>query len=42
MKKSEFAKRLAKILERWGYKVDLDELMQILPPGNGEIVEVIE
>ncbi|NJE25610.1 fibronectin-binding domain-containing protein [Thermococcus sp. MV5] len=42
MKKSEFAKRLAKILERWGYKVDLDELMQILPPGNGEIVEVVE
>jgi len=42
MKKSEFAKRLTKILERWGYKVDLDELMQILPPGNGEIVEVIE
>ncbi|KUK18148.1 ribosome rescue protein RqcH [Thermococcus sibiricus] len=42
MKKSEFAKRLTKILERWGYKVDLDELMQILPPGNSEIVEVIE
>ncbi|HDH44276.1 MAG TPA: fibronectin-binding domain-containing protein, partial [Thermococcus sp.] len=42
MRKSEFAKRLTKILERWRYKVDLDELMQILPPGNSEIVEVIE
>ncbi|MDK2983411.1 MAG: hypothetical protein PWP19_889 [Thermococcaceae archaeon] len=41
-KKSELAKKIAKIFEKWGYKVDLDELMQILPPGNGEIVEVVE
>ncbi|MCA6214680.1 fibronectin-binding domain-containing protein [Thermococcus bergensis] len=41
-KKSELAKKIAKIFEKWGYKVDLDDLMQILPPGNGEIVEVVE
>ncbi len=41
-KKSELAKKIAKILEKWGHKVELDDLMQILPPGNGEIVEVIE
>ena len=41
-KKSELAKKIAKILEKWGHKVELDDLMQILPPGNGEIVEVVE
>ena len=41
-KKSELAKKIAKIFEKWGYKVELDDLMQILPPGNGEIVEVVE
>ncbi|USS41685.1 NFACT family protein [Thermococcus aggregans] len=42
MKKSELVKKIAKIFEKWGYKVDVDDLMQILPPGNGEIVEVVE
>ncbi|HHH99879.1 MAG TPA: fibronectin-binding domain-containing protein, partial [Thermococcus litoralis] len=41
-KKSELAKKIAKIFEKWGHKVELDDLMQILPPGNGEIVEVVE
>ncbi|MBC7095012.1 ribosome rescue protein RqcH [Thermococcus sp.] len=42
IKKSELAKKIAKIFEKWGYQVDVDDLMQILPPGNGEIVEVVE
>ncbi|HDD31177.1 MAG TPA: fibronectin-binding domain-containing protein [Thermococcus litoralis] len=41
-KKSELAKKIAKILEKWGHKVELDDLMQNLPRGNGEIVEVVE
>lgn len=41
-KKSDFAKKIAKIFEKWGYKVELDDLMQVLPPGDGDIAEVVE
>ncbi|AEH24427.1 ribosome rescue protein RqcH [Pyrococcus yayanosii] len=41
LKKSELVKRIKKILEGWGYKVPEEDLMAILPPGGGEIVEVV-
>lgn len=41
-KKSDFAKKISRIFERWGYKVELDDLMQVLPPGDGDIAEVVE
>ncbi|HIP89401.1 MAG TPA: fibronectin-binding domain-containing protein [Thermococcus paralvinellae] len=41
MKKSELVKRIKNILERWGYKVAEEDLMAILPPGEGDIVEVV-
>lgn len=41
-KKSEFVKRIKKILEKWGYKVAEEDLMAILPPGNGEVEKVVE
>lgn len=40
-KKSEFVKRIKKILEKWGYSVSEEDLMAILPPGNGEIEKVV-
>ncbi|WP_324736711.1 ribosome rescue protein RqcH [Thermococcus sp. SY098] len=42
LKKSELVKKIKKILEKWGYKVAEEDIMAILPPGEGEIVEVVE
>ena len=42
LKKSELVKKIKKIFERWGYKVAEEDIMAILPPGEGEIVEVVE
>ncbi|CAB49612.1 ribosome rescue protein RqcH [Pyrococcus abyssi] len=42
VKKSELVKRIQKILEKWGYKVPEEDIMAVLPPGEGEIVEVVE
>ncbi|NJE47022.1 fibronectin-binding domain-containing protein [Thermococcus sp. GR7] len=41
LKKSELVKRIRRILEKWGYKVREEDIMATLPPGNGDIVEVI-
>ncbi|ACJ15637.1 predicted fibronectin-binding protein [Thermococcus onnurineus NA1] len=41
LKKSELVKRIRRILEKWGYKVKEEDIMATLPPGNGDIVEVI-
>ena len=41
LKKGELVKKIRAILERWGYKVREEDLNAILPPGGGEIVEVV-
>ncbi|NJE00077.1 fibronectin-binding domain-containing protein [Thermococcus sp. LS1] len=41
LKKSELVKKIRRILEKWGYKVREEDIMATLPPGNGDIVEVI-
>ncbi len=41
LKKSELVKRIKHLLEKWGYKVREEDLNAILPPGGGEIVEVV-
>ncbi|NJE42633.1 ribosome rescue protein RqcH [Thermococcus sp. GR6] len=41
LKKSELVKKIRHILEKWGYKVREEDIMATLPPGNGDIVEVI-
>ncbi|AMM55029.1 ribosome rescue protein RqcH [Pyrococcus kukulkanii] len=42
MKKSELVKKIKRIFEKWGYKVPEEDIMAVLPPGEGEIVEVVE
>lgn len=41
LKKSELVKRIKRILGKWGYKVREEDIMAVLPPGNGDIVEVV-
>ncbi|NJE03554.1 ribosome rescue protein RqcH [Thermococcus sp. MV11] len=41
LKKSELVKRIKRILEKWGYRVKEEDLMAVLPPGNGDVVEVV-
>ena len=41
LKKGELVKKIRAILEKWGYKVREEDLNAILPPGGGEIVEVV-
>ncbi len=41
LKKSELVKRIRHVLEKWGYKVREEDLNAILPPGGGEIVEIV-
>ncbi|ASJ00441.1 ribosome rescue protein RqcH [Thermococcus gorgonarius] len=41
LKKGELVKKIKAILEKWGYKVREEDLNAILPPGGGEIVEVV-
>lgn len=41
LKKGELVKKIRTILEKWGYKVREEDLNAILPPGGGEIVEVV-
>ncbi|AEC50969.1 hypothetical protein PNA2_0051 [Pyrococcus sp. NA2] len=41
-KKSELVKRIKKIFEKWGYKVPEEDIMSVLPPGEGDIIEVVE
>lgn len=40
LKKSELVKKLKHILEKWGYRVSEEDLMAILPPGNGDVEEI--
>ncbi|WP_010477537.1 ribosome rescue protein RqcH [Thermococcus zilligii] len=41
LKKGELVKKIKAILEKWGYKVREEDLNAILPPGGGEIEEVV-
>ncbi|CAI1492079.1 Archaeal Rqc2 homolog aRqcH [Thermococcus nautili] len=41
LKKGELVKKIRGILEKWGYKVREEDLNAILPPGGGEIAEVV-
>jgi|GEM_PF-5413525 len=41
-KKSELVKKIKKIFEKWGYKVPEEDIMSVLPPGEGDIAEVVE
>jgi hypothetical protein len=41
LKKSELVKRIKRILEGCGYRVREEDVMAVLPPGNGEIAEVV-
>ncbi|MBP1911971.1 ribosome rescue protein RqcH [Thermococcus stetteri] len=41
MKKGELVKKLRGVLKKWGYEVREEDLNAILPPGGGEIVEVV-
>jgi predicted ribosome quality control (RQC) complex YloA/Tae2 family protein len=41
MKKGELVKRIKTILKKWGYEVREEDLNAILPPGGGEVVEVV-
>ncbi|AMQ19100.1 ribosome rescue protein RqcH [Thermococcus peptonophilus] len=41
MKKGELVKKLRGILKKWGYEIREEDLNAILPPGGGEIVEVV-
>ncbi len=40
LKKSELVKRIKRIFEKWGYKIREEDIMAVLPPGNGEISEI--
>ncbi|GAB6102407.1 ribosome rescue protein RqcH [Thermococcus atlanticus] len=40
LKKSELVKRIKHIFEKWGYRVREEDIMAVLPPGNGEITEI--
>ena len=42
MKKGELVKKIRGILEKWGYRVREEELNAALPPGGGEIIEVVD
>ncbi len=42
LKKGELVKKIKGILERWGYRVREEDLNAILPPGGGDIAEVVE
>ena len=42
LKKSELVKRIKHIFEKWGYRVREEDIMAVLPPGNGEITEIKE
>ncbi|WP_297065701.1 ribosome rescue protein RqcH [Thermococcus sp.] len=42
LKKGELVKKIRAILEKWGYKVKEEDLNAVLPPGGGEIVEVVD
>ena len=41
LKKSELVKKIRHILEKWGYRVREEDVMAVLPPGNGDVVEVV-
>ncbi|WP_297507096.1 ribosome rescue protein RqcH [Thermococcus sp.] len=41
LKKGELVKKIKAILEKWGYRVREEDLNAILPPGGGEIAEVV-
>ena len=41
LKKGELVKRIRGILEKWGYRIREEDLNAILPPGGGEIVEIV-
>ncbi|WP_457752053.1 ribosome rescue protein RqcH [Thermococcus sp.] len=41
LKKGELVKKLKSILGKWGYKVREEDLNAILPPGGGEIAEIV-
>ncbi len=41
LKKSELVKRIKGILGKWGYNVREEDVMSVLPPGNGEIAEIV-
>ncbi|WP_297435746.1 ribosome rescue protein RqcH [Thermococcus sp.] len=41
LKKSELVKRIKGILGKWGYSVREEDIMSVLPPGNGDINEVV-
>ncbi len=40
MKKSELVKKIKRVFEKWGYKMREEDIMAVLPPGNGEIIEI--
>jgi predicted ribosome quality control (RQC) complex YloA/Tae2 family protein len=42
LKKSELVKRIKGILGKWGYNVREEDVMSVLPPGNGDIAEVVD
>ncbi|AAL81516.1 hypothetical protein PFDSM3638_06970 [Pyrococcus furiosus DSM 3638] len=42
LKKSDLVKKIQKIFEKWGYRVSEEDIMSVLPPGHGEIEEVVE
>ncbi|WP_297498431.1 ribosome rescue protein RqcH [Thermococcus sp.] len=41
LKKGELVKKIKGVLEKWGYKVREEDLNAVLPPGGGEIVEIV-
>jgi len=41
LKKGELVKKIKGILGKWGYKVREEDLNAILPPGGGEIAEIV-
>ena len=41
LRKSELVKKIKHIFEKWGHKIREEEIMAVLPPGSGEIVEVV-
>ncbi|WP_297421609.1 ribosome rescue protein RqcH [Thermococcus sp.] len=40
LKKSELVKKIRRILEGWGHTMREEDIMAVLPPGNGDVVEV--
>ena len=42
LRKSELVKKIKHIFEKWGHKIREEEIMAVLPPGSGEIVEVVD